>query len=396
LLGLRKIPEFKLTGARCFQIFRETSRTRALSASTKTKLRIGVIGAGQWGPNLIRNFSVNPETEVVWVSDLDEERLHALGKNYQGIQITRNWSEVIDDPSVEAVVVCTPTASHFPIAMKALEAGKHLFVEKPLTTSYTESMVLVELAERKSLKLMVGHVFLFNPAIRHLKLMMEKKELGEILYLYSTRTNLGPIRADVNALWDLGSHDISLFLYLLEALPVGVRCTGSAFINRPIEDVVFGTLHFSNGTLANLHASWLDPRKVRELVVVGTEKMVVFDDMSPEENLKIYERTVGDILSKNTINDTIHHFRKSIIEGRVTIPALPAAEPLKIECQAFIDWILRDTPQPSHGAFAADVVYILERMAWSLSQKDGARLETDGRKLSIPAPGTEKEKCIEV
>lgn len=339
-------------------------------ALPKSKLKIAVIGAGRWGPNLIQNFQMHPQCSVEWICDVDPKRLAVLRKKYDGIAATTDWESVISCKDVDAIVISTPTASHYPLAKRALEEGKHVFVEKPLATNTKEAMELAVLSRNTGLQVMVGHVFLFHPAVRFLKTFLAGGELGEILYLYSLRTNLGPIRADVNALWDLAPHDLAMILYLLGQLPEGVSGIGSSFINPPVEDVVFSTLRFSNGILANLHVSWLDPKKVRQLVIVGSQKMLVFDDMSPSEPIKIYDKNVGSDLSEGHINDTIHLFRHSIKEGTVTIPFIESSsEPLKNECEAFVNAVQEGVSQPSTVAFGADVVWILENITASMAKK---------------------------
>ena len=253
------------------------------------------------------------------MSDKDKIRLSAIQGRYDGISVSDDWESVVSRPDVDAVVVTTPTASHYTIAKRALEEGKHVLSKSPLTTRHADALDLVRIAEQKRLKLMVGHVFLFNPAVRRIKEILRRKELGDIFYLYSIRTNLGPIRADVNALWDLAPHDISILLHLLEVPPLRVTGFGSSFINPPLEDVVFAGLHFAKGIVANLHVSWLDPKKVRQLVIVGSQKMLVFDDMAaPGDSIRIFDKNVSEALSEAVINDTIHHFRRSIFEGKMT------------------------------------------------------------------------------
>ncbi len=355
------------------------------------KIKIAVIGAGHWGPNLIRNFHSHPESTVSWVSDLDPVRLSAVAKNYEGIQVSSDWQAVIKKPEITAVVICTPTASHHAIAKFALEQGKHIFVEKPLATSYSESMELVELAEKKNLKIMVGHVFRFS-TLPHSAPEGDPGQRGNrrpsLPHIASER-DYGPIQVDVNALWDLAPHDISVLLYLLGEMPESVRGHGSAFINPPVEDVVFSTLQFKRGVLANLHVSWLDPKKVRQLVIVGSQKMLVFDDMAPGESVRIYDKNVGAGVSQSVINDTIHHFRRSIMEGTVTIPRIPGGEPLKSECDAFIHWLVHEKANPSTGRFGAEVVYLLENISRSVKNQ-GAPVKVDNHRLWDTAKSTRK------
>ncbi len=355
-------PDFALTVAAL--TFRPDEKARLRMGQ---KLRIAVIGAGRWGPNLIRNFQIHPDCEVTWICDADVKRLDILSKNYLGIRTTTDPCQVFESDSADAVVISSPTATHFELAKTALARGKHTFVEKPLATAPPMAWELVKLAECRGLKLMVGHVFLFHPAIRFVKDLLERKALGEIHYLYAIRTNLGPIRNDVNALWDLAPHDLAMILYLVSQRPASVVGTGSSFINPPVEDVVFASLRYPGGVLANLHVSWLDPKKVRQLVIVGSEKMLIFDDMSPEHPVRIFDKNVGPDLSAALINDTLHHFRKSIVEGKVDTPEIGFSEPLKNECDAFVQWILDNRTPVSTGAFGADVVTLLQGIDKSIS-----------------------------
>lgn len=333
----------------------------------KKELNLAVIGSGHWGPNLIRNFHFHERAHVSWVCDLDAARLEVIKSNYQGIDVTTDWQKVVRDPAVDAVIIATPTASHYSIAYEALNAGKHLFIEKPLTSNSVDALKLVNLANHLNRHLMVGHVFLFNPGIQYIKKSLDDSLLGDLYYCHCTRTNLGPIRGDVNALWDLASHDVAVLLYLLGDLPYSVNGQGSAFINPPIEDVVFAQLSFSSKVVGNLHASWLDPKKVRQMVLVGSHKMLVFDDMNPDASVTVYDKNVDLKLSKTHINDTIHLFRKSILQGNISVPHIPFAEPLKNECSAFIQLVLDGTPNPCTARFGFEVVRVVEKIQESIT-----------------------------
>lgn len=342
------------------------------------KLRIGVVGAGHWGPNLIRNFSENPSSVVRYICDQEPTRLEALKSHYPPIEVTSSAEKVFNSPDVDAVVLSTPTLTHYALAKKALLSGKHVFVEKPLATSSKEAEEILEIANDKNLELMVGHVFLHNPAFQYLRTAIRSGELGKIYYVYFTRTNLGPIRGDTNAWWDLAPHDVSMMLSLLGELPESVSGRGSSFINLPNEDVVFANFRFKSGIFANIHVSWLDPKKVRQVVVVGSEKMYVFDDMNMEHPISIFCKGVGPDLSRQKVNDTIQLFRKSIFEGQCVTPEIPPGEPLKRECEAFVEQVLNRSDQKAHGQFNLDVVRVLESVELSLRQ-EGAH-----EPLSIP------------
>lgn len=337
-------------------------------------LTIAVLGAGHWGPNLIRNFHDASSSKVAWICETDPERRRAMGAAYHDIKITHDPMRILDDPAVDAVVIATPSATHYRLAEAALKAGKHVLVEKPMCTDLQDARRLQTLAVRMRRKLMVGHVFLFHPAIQVAKQMLQQNALGRLLYLYSIRTNLGPIRNDVNALWDLGAHDISIFQYWLGHQPSRVRGVGSSFINPPVEDIVFATLHFPESVLANLHVSWLDPKKVRQIVIVGSQKMLVFDDRDTQHPLKLFDKNVGENLSRNRVNDTIQLFRKSIVEGAVQYPEVPEAEPLALQCQAFRDWILHEKVPDSDGVFGVKVVETLTRISHAMKANDESHL----------------------
>jgi len=352
------------------------------------KLRIGMLGVGHWGPNLVRNFHENPQCSVEWVCDVDPVRLSRLTEKYPALKTTQSWENVIHSDSVDAVVISTPTASHYSIAKLALEKGKHVFVEKPIATSPQEALHLHLLAEQRGLKLMVGHIFLFNPAVQFIKGVLDNNGLGQIYYLYSQRTNLGPIRADVNALWDLAPHDIAVLIYLLGNLPLDVSARGSSFINPPVADIVFANLRFPNQIFANLHLSWLDPKKDRELVIVGSEKMLVFNDLDTEQPVRIFDKTVGPALSEGRVADTLVLFRKSILEGNCFIPKIDPGEPLSLECRAFIDLVLHNKPQPSTSWLGYQVVQVLDRISTSMAREGAPTSLTDGLSSSEPQVGT--------
>jgi len=331
------------------------------------KLQLAVIGAGHWGPNLIRNFRVSSRSEVKWICDSDPKRLALLRSHYKGVRITTEIDPILADPSVDAIVICTPTSTHYSLAKRALKSRKHVFVEKPLATCSPEAFELAELAESLDLKLMVGHVFLFNPAVRKLKEIVASDEFGDVFYLYTTRTNFGPIRGDVNSFWDLAPHDVSMLLYVLGQTPYEVTGQGQSFINPPIQDVVFARLRFPSGVFANVHVSWLDPRKIRQFVVVGSKMMVVFDDMA-KDSLIVVDKSIAPV-DPSEINDTREGFRKSILEGSNHVIALPEEEPLKSECEAFLDLVLDGVANPSDGWFGAEVVKALEGVENSLERK---------------------------
>lgn len=321
-------------------------------------LRIAVIGAGHWGPNLIRNFHNHQASDVAWVVDRDESRLALTKNRYPEIQVTTDTTCVLADSQVDAVVIATPTSTHYDLALASLAAGKHVLVEKPIATCLAHAEELCALAERNGRVLMVGHVFLYNSAIRKVKELLGQGKIGQLHYLSMVRTNLGPIRMDVNAAWDLAAHDVAIVNYWLDAVPTHASAHGGSWINRGIEDAVFATLWYDNGVMAHLHVSWLNPRKVRDITIVGETGMLTFDDMNLSEPLRLYDKTVTDQRSPGFI-DTFASFRTSIREGDITIPRVPTNEPLRQECDHFLECIANGTRPVSDGRSGAAAVRVL-------------------------------------
>ena len=327
-------------------------------------VRLGQIGVGNWGKNLLRNFANLPDAELVAVSDISEEVLQKVGRQYPGVQLFSRAEELIDSPEVEAVVIATEPVTHFPLAKRALEQGKHVFVEKPMTLRPEESEELVALSDKAGKILMVGHLLEYHPAYLKVKEAVESGELGEVYYIYSTRVNLGVIRQNENALWSLAPHDISVALMLMKAEPERVVCTGQAFLQPGIEDVVFLNLHFADGRMAHMHVSWLDPHKIRNLTVVGSKKMAVLDDMAASEKIRIYDKGVELPEKYASYSESL-----TIRMGDIHIPYVEMKEPLRIECQQFVDSIRTGTPPPSDGRDGLRVVKILAAADYSLKNR---------------------------
>ncbi len=328
---------------------------------------VAVVGAGHWGPNLIRNFENPPVSRVVAVVDREAGRREQVGRRFPHIETTAETAAVFANPEVEAVVVATPTSTHHAIVKAALTAGKHVLVEKPITTRAAEADELTALAASKGRVLMVGHVFVFNPAVRRVRAILDAGDLGRIYYMSMVRTNLGPIRMDVNAAWDLASHDVSIANYWLNTAPDSASAIGGAWINPGIEDAVFATLRYPGNVLVNMHASWLNPRKAREITVAGDRRMLTFDDMNMLEPLRLYDKQVTDAVTTPGFVDTFSAFRASVREGDITIPRVPGGEPLRNECDHFLDCIRTGNAPMTGGAFAAGVVRALEAIARSVN-----------------------------
>ncbi len=329
-------------------------------------VRIAVIGAGHWGPNLIRNFQNPPASEVRWVVDRDASRLKEVERRFPGIRLGTEATGPLNDDSVDAVAIATPTSTHHALVKAALEAGKHVLVEKPITTDARQGDELVVLAERRRCVLMVGHVFMYNGAVRKIREYLEQGLLGRVHYISMVRTNLGPIRMDVNAAYDLASHDISIANFWLKSRPLSASAVGGTWINPGLEDAVFATLRYPNGVLVNLHASWLNPRKARDITVVGERRMLTFDDMNLSEPVRIYDKQVTDARVTPGYVDSFASFRASVREGDITIPKVALGEPLKAECDHFIECITQNRAPVTGGREGVDVVRALEAIARSI------------------------------
>ncbi len=321
---------------------------------------INFIGLGHWGPNLVRAFLNSQRALVGMVCDLSEARLETVRRNISGsIQCAQDPQAAATDPAADAIVIATPTETHYSLSKAALLAGKHVLVEKPLAARLDQAQDLVAIARRERRLLAVGHVFLFNNGIRAVKSLIDRGELGSIRYIFSSRTNLGPFRSDVNALWDLGSHDVSIFNYWLGAEPIQVTACGTSYLNPNVEDVVVANFAYPNQVQACVHASWLNPQKVREITVVGERQMVVWNDMDLNEPVRIYHKSV-DVERGPGYADSFGAFRMLVRSGDVVIPKIDAAQPLDAECQHFLDCIEGKSQPINDGEVGLRVVAALE------------------------------------
>jgi len=323
---------------------------------TKSKqVRIGVVGFGEWGPNHVRNLARLPNTKVMGVADPRMERLQAARQQFKGIHTFRTHKELLDAVPIDALIVATPTSTHAEIVRTALEANIHVLCEKPLCLDLQEGRDLVQLARSKLLVLMVGHVFLFNAGILKLHQLIQDKEVGTVLYLTCRRTNLGPIREDVNAVWDLASHDVAIANYLLGGLPREVSAVGQAYLRQNLQDVAFVTLTYPKDVLVHFHVSWLDPVKVREITVVGDRKMVTWNDLSPLEPVRIHDKGV---IRERHYTD-FSQFQLLTREGDATIPRIRIEEPLLVQDRYFVAALKGQGKCLSDGVFALDVMKVL-------------------------------------
>jgi predicted dehydrogenase len=323
--------------------------------------RIAQIGLGAWGKNLLRNFVAQRGARVVAVCDEIEQVLDTVRRNYPGVDATTKPEEIFRRADVDAVVVATPPASHFKLAMAAIEAGKDVFVEKPLVLSSADGERLVQKALADGRILMVGHIMVHHPASLRLKEYIDSGELGRIYYVYATRVNLGKVRDIENAMWSFAPHDISLIVFLLGRRPVRVSAVGQAYLQNGIEDVAFVTLQFPDGTLGHIHTSWLDPHKDRNLTVVGSKKMVLFDDTQATEKIKVFDKGVDARQDYATYGEYL-----SLRTGDIVIPSVPTAEPLALECRHFLDAVQNRTRPRSDGRSGLEVLRILEAAQQSM------------------------------
>jgi predicted dehydrogenase len=328
---------------------------------TTDPVGIAVVGLGYWGPNLLRVIADNPDAEVRWICDLDRDRLARYRRRYPGARITTRIDRVLTDPSVEAVVIATPVHTHYALAAQALEAGKHVFVEKPLAPSSELADDLSELASDRDRVLMCGHTFIYSPPVRAIKRMLDADTLGEIYFISSSRVNLGLHQRDVSVIWDLGPHDFSILLYWLSELPATVRAVGRDSIVKGIADVAFVTMTFASGIVANVELSWLAPSKLRRTVIVGSERMVTYDDGAVEP-VRVFD---SGVVSRDP--ETFGEYHLSYRSGDITSPKIESYEPLGLELGDFVRAIRSDERMEFHTALARSVVRIVEAADRSLS-----------------------------
>lgn len=340
-------------------------------SQANTPVGVGVVGCGYWGPNLIRNFYQLNASRVVAVSDLDEQRLAKMQELYPTIETTTNYEQLLNDDRIEAIVVAVPVALHAKVTLAALQAGKHVLVEKPMASSAEECRAMIKEAEARKLSLMVGHVFEYTPTVRKMKTILDEGTLGELYYINSQRLNLGLFRNDVNVIWDLAPHDFSILMHLTEGkLPKAVQACGAAHINPKVQDVAQVTLEFENNLVAFVQVSWLDPKKVRQTVLVGSKRMLVYDDIEPTEKIWLYDRSVEGPAQIDDYSQFPYTYRY----GDITIPRVAGGEPLRTEAQQFVESIRTGKPALTDGYSGLRVVQVLEATDASLA-KGGLRVE---------------------
>jgi predicted dehydrogenase len=332
-------------------------------------IKVGVIGAGYWGPNLIRNFHEIPEAEMRMVCDSRTERLEHIRSLYPYVETTRNYLDLIHS-EVEAVVIATPVSTHHRFGMAALQAGKHVLIEKPMACNSQEARELVECGEAMGRVVMAGHTFLYNPAVVAMKEIIASGEIGVVYYANCTRVNLGLYQPDVNVVWDLAPHDVSILLYVLGVEPVSTSARGGSYVRRDVHDVAYISLFFPQGVMADMRVSWLDPNKIRRITIVGSKKMLVYDDIEAEEKIKIYDKGV-DI---QPYTDTFEEFKLAYRYGEVQNYPLEWQEPLRLECLEFLGCVGGGRGLRSDGKLGLKVVQVLEAADLSLNNS-GVREE---------------------
>jgi predicted dehydrogenase len=336
-------------------------------------MQVGLIGAGRWGPNIIGSLRRVDGASINHVADLNEDSLRCLNARFGDLKTTSNPEELLSNASLNAVAISTPVTTHLGLVEQALLQGKHVFVEKPFGQDPEKCTELCEIAETNKLSIMVGHVFLFNSSILELKKIIGSGELGEIQHLEAHRTNLGPVRKDVNTVWDLTSHDVSVFDFLLDSLPEAVSCVGSRRLDPNVEDTTYTTFRYPGAIIAHAHASWLNPRKVRQITVVGSKKMALWDDLNIEHPITIYDSSIG--LDQSYYSDSFASHRLSYNRGSVTLPPVPTNEPLFEELKHFIQVVKGNEKNRSSGRYGVEVARTLQVADKSL-EAEGAFINT--------------------
>jgi predicted dehydrogenase len=338
----------------------------------REKPNIGVVGCGYWGPNLIRNYSLLAECRLKSVCDLDEGRLAMIASRHPGVETHTSYEIFLNDPDLDAVVIAVPVQYHFEMACRSLSAGKHTFIEKPMASSVEECKKLIELAAQKNLTLMTGHTFMYSPVVRKIKEIVDSGEIGRIHYISSRRLNLGLYQRDINVVWDLAPHDLSIILYLMNERPTEVNCRGKTTCNSNIPDVSNMTLVFADEGFATIHNSWLDPRKVRDMAIVGDRKMIVYDDLQDHGKIKIYDMRIDPQVMPNESRVSYHY-------GDMWAPYIPPTEPLRIECSHFIECIVTGNRPFTSGEEGLELVRILTLASESMQNNGNNMMVGDGR-----------------
>ena len=354
-------------------------------------LSVGVIGCGYWGPNLVRNFRAVPDCQVKAMCDVNVARLKHLRTLYPDIEGVTDYHQFLNGLGLDAVVIATPVKQHYALAKASLLAGKHTFIEKPMASSSAECEELIEIADRNGLILMIGHTFLYSAPVRKIAEIVQAGDIGDIRYINSRRLNLGLFQNDINVAWDLAPHDISIILHILGEFPLTVNCQGNAHVTPNIEDITNMSLTFRNKKFATIQSSWLEPRKVREMTIVGTRRMIVYDDLQAHEKIKIYDVRV----ERPPHYDTFAEFHYSYHYGDSYIPHIKQEEPLRALCQHFVDCIENGTQPATGGREGLELVRILEAASHSLRSNGAPVTFSATRDVIAPEFGRQKGAPIE-
>ena len=357
----------------------------------KKQIKVGVVGCGYWGPNLVRNFRALPDCQLKMMCDLSKPRLAHLRSIYPEVEGSSDYAHMLNGVGLDAVVIATAVKSHFPLARASLRAGKHTFIEKPLASSSAECEELIDIAKKNGLVLMTGHTFLYSPAVKKIKEIVDSGAIGEIRYISARRLNLGLFQQDINVAWDLAPHDISIIQHLIGKPATVVNCQGKSHITAGIEDVTTMCLSFGQQHNAIIHNSWLDPRKVREMTIVGSRRMIVYDDLAPLEKIRIYDTRIEE----PPHNDTFGEFHYAYHYGDVSVPYIKQEEPLKVECQHFLDCIQEGNTPLTCGHAGLNLVRILEASSESL-KRGGAPVNLPFRPASKVRANRERSVKVAV
>jgi predicted dehydrogenase len=328
------------------------------------KIKLGLIGYGYWGPNFARVISESANSVLKYCADTDEKSLQRAKKKYPSLIATKDCRDILADDEIEAVIIVTPTKTHYQVAKQCILAKKHVFIEKPLCHNVREAEDLISLAKKNKVKLMVGHVFLFNSAVKFIKDQIDKGHIGHLRHLHFQRRNLGPIRQDVNVLWDLAPHDISMALYFIGRQPVSVIASGESFLQKGIHDVVSASLKFPHNIMVNMIFSWIDPVKIRDIAIVGENKMILFDDVAQSDKVKIFNKNANII--KNTLDVSFGEYQISLHSGDILVPEIDNKEPLREEFNHFLDCVTNNRKPFTDGENGLDVVRIISAIQQSL------------------------------
>lgn len=328
-------------------------------------INIGVIGVGYWGPNLIRNFVANPDTKMQICCDLNSDRLKYINSLYPAISTTLDYKEIIKNNDLDLIAICTPVHTHFDIAKAALENGKHVLIEKPMTATDKQATDLIQLAQKKKRRIFVDHTFIYTGAVRKIKEYIQKGELGDLFYFDSVRVNLGLFQHDVNVLWDLAPHDVSIMHFLLGETPESVVATGSVHLNNALEDVAYLTIYYPNNLIAHIHTSWLSPVKIRQTLIAGSKKMIVWDDNQPSEKVRVYDKGIDVIQNADQVYNMLIQYRT----GDMHSPRLNSTEALAGEVSHIVECLAQNKPSPTDGEAGQMVVRILEAAQKSIKNR---------------------------